>query len=304
MEIHQLRYFLAVADEGTFTAAAEAVRISQSGVSTQLQKLERELGIVLIDRSARRATLTPAGARLVPYARAAVSAVEQVTSAANDIRGLVVGVLRVATVTGLAWPPLFDALAAIHTEHPGIDIRLHEGNSDELIAQLRDGTADVAVAGWSDAEPDGLQTSVIVDDPLVALVGHGHSWAARTSIRPAELARTDLIALACGTGARTALDALLARAGLGGEPRWEVATPASVQLLTSRGLGVGIVSATTAHDWADVVAIRIEDDRARSRLGVVWPQQPGHAARALLERLLDTTKISAIGGTGGTGAVP
>ena len=155
MELHQLRYFLAVVDEGTFTAAAEAVRISQSGVSTQLQKLEGELGLRLIDRSARRVALTPAGQRLVPYARAAIAAVDDVTGAANDIRGLVTGVLRVATVTGMLWQPLFDALATIHSQHPGIDLRLHEGPSDDLVTEVRDGTADVAIAACAGETPEG-----------------------------------------------------------------------------------------------------------------------------------------------------
>jgi DNA-binding transcriptional LysR family regulator len=286
MELHQLRYFLAVVDEGSFTAAAEAVRISQSGISTQIQKLERELGIALIDRSARRVELTPAGARLVPYARTALAAVDDVTGAANDIRGLVVGSLRVATVTGLIWHPLFDALATIHTQHPGIDIRLQEGESDDLIAQVRAGTVDVAIAAWSGSEPDGVQVSVVFDDELVAVVGRGHPWAARGSIRPAELARAALIALPRGTGARAALDALLTRMGTSIDPRWEVATPAYVEILTTRGLGVGIVSATTAQDWVDVVSLRIEDKRARSRLGMVWRDHPSHAAQALLRHLV------------------
>lgn len=286
MELHQLRYFLAVVDEGSFTAAAEAVRISQSGISTQIQKLERELGIALIDRSARRVALTPAGSRMVPYARTAIAAVDDVTGTANDIRGLVVGSLRVATVTGLIWRPLFDALAAIHTEHPGIDIRLHEGNSDDLIAQVRDGTADVAIAGWSDSEPEGVKVSVVFDDPLVAAVGHHHPWAARDSVRVTELARADLITLPPGTGARTALDALMARTGKTVVPRWEVATPAFVEMLTARGLGVGVVSATTMRHWQGIMQLRIDDTAARSRLGVVWRHKPSHAAQALLSRLV------------------
>jgi DNA-binding transcriptional LysR family regulator len=286
MELHQLRYFLAVVDESSFTAAAHAVRISQSGVSTQLQKLERELGVTLVDRSARRVALTPAGARLVPYARTAVAAVDDVTGAANAIRGLVVGSLRVATVTGMVWEPLFDGLTTLHAEHPGIDIRLQEGASDDLVAQVRAGTVDVAVAAWADREPDGLRVSVVFDDPLVAVVGHGHPWAARGSIRPAELARAALIALPDGTGARAALSALMTRTGKPVQPRWEVATPAYVENLTARGLGVGIVSATTAQDWVDVVALRIDDKRARSRLGIVWRHRPSHAAQALLRRLV------------------
>lgn len=287
MELHQLRYFVAVVDEGTFTAAAVAVRISQSGVSTQLQKLERELGVALIDRSARRVALTPAGQRLLPYARAAIAAVEEVTGAANDIRGLVTGSLRVATVTGLIWPPLFDALGAVYGQHPGIDLRLHEGNSDQLIAKVRDGLADLAVAAWSGEPPEGVQTVILVDDPLVAVVADDHPWRARKSIRPHELARADLIALPPGTGARAALDSVLARADARRvEPRWEVSSPAYLQMLASRGIGIGVVSATTAEGWDAVTAIPISDDRARSQFGLVWQQRPSHAAQALLEHVL------------------
>lgn len=287
MELHQLRYFIAVVDSGTFTAAAEAVRISQSGVSTQLQKFERELGVTLIDRTARRVSLTPAGEKLLPYARAALAAVDDVTSAANDIRGLVTGSLRVATVTGLNWPPLFDAVAAVHTEHPGIDLRLHEGTSDALIAEVRGGTVDVAIAAWSGTAPEGVPSAVVFDDPTVAIVGASHTWAARSFVRPAEIARAELIALPSGTGARTALDGLLARAGMERvAPRWEVSSPVGVQMLASRGVGVGIVSATTAEGWDGVIAVPISDDRARSQLGVVWQPHPNHAAAAFLDRLL------------------
>lgn len=291
MDLHQLRYFLAVVDEGTFTAAGKAVRVSQSGVSTQLQKLERELGVVLIDRSVRQVALTPAGARLVPYARAALAAVDHVRGAANDIRGLVTGSLRVAAVTGLIWPPLFDALGTIHSEHPGVDIRLREGTSDDLISQIRTGAADVAIAAWSEVEPEGVQTALVFDDPLVAVVAPGHPWTARTSIRPVELASADLIALPPGTGARAALDGLLARIGARAvDPRWEVSSPTYIHMLASRGLGVGIVSSTTAHDWDNVTTLRIDDKRSRSRLGVVWGQQPSHAAQALLQRLVNVRR--------------
>lgn len=289
MELHQLRYFLAVVDEGTFSAAAQAVRISQSGVSTQIQKLERELGVALIDRTPRRVAPTAAGARLVPYARAAVAAVEGVAAAAHEIRGLIVGSLQVAVVTGLTWPPLFDALAAIRREHPGVDLRLHEGTSVDLVARVRDGRTDVAVVAWSGDPPDGVSSTVIVDDALVVVVPPGHPWSGRGSIRPAELAGAELIALPVGSGARAALDATLARAGAAGEPRWEVSSPAHVRLLAERDLGAGVVSLSTAADWPELVVVPVDDERARSQLGIAWQRRPSPAARALLDRLPGTT---------------
>lgn len=295
MELHQLRYFLAVVDEGSFTAAADAMRVAQSGISTQVQKLERELGVTLIDRSARRITATPAGAALVRPTRDAVAAVARVTETAQAIRGLLVGTLRVGTVTGLVWPPLFDALAAVHTAHPGIDLHLREGTSADHLTALREGVLDVAVAAWADQEPYGVEFSVIVEYPLVAVVARDHPWAERTdgaagrapTVTREDLSRDDLIALPVGTGSRSALDALLsATPGRPTQPRWEVATPAYVQLLAGRGLGVGVVSRTTAADWDDLTVLPIADPAARSRLGVVWRSSPSPAARALLPHLL------------------
>lgn len=281
MELHQLRYFLAVVDEGTFTAAADALHISQSGVSTQLQKLERELGLQLVDRSTRRVALTAAGERLVPLARDAVAAVADVARAAEDIRGLVTGSVRVGVVAGLGWAPLFEALGAIHAAHPQVDLRLYEGPSDELVAQVADGRADVAVAAWSGGPPAGVRTAVVVEDPLVVVVGPAHPWSARRGVAADELGSVDLVTLPPGTGARSALDAVTG----GRPPRWEVSSPSHVQMLVSRGVGAGVVSATTARSWTGVRVLPISGTAARSCLGVVWRPGPAPAARALLAHL-------------------
>ncbi len=109
MELHQLRYVTAVVDAGTFTAGAQTVRVSQSGVSTQIAKLERELGVTLFDRTSRRVSLTAEGRTLLPVIRQALTGIDAVTDTANAIRGVMTGSLRVGAVTGLTWDPLVDA---------------------------------------------------------------------------------------------------------------------------------------------------------------------------------------------------
>lgn len=293
MELHQLRYAVAVVDEGSFTAAAARERVSQSGVSSQVQKLERELGIALFERAGRRVALTPEGVHMIPALRTALSSIEAVREQAADLRGVVFGALRVGMVTGLNRPSVIDALADLHAAHPGVELALREAISDSLIEQVRRGELDVALAAWAGDRPADLETSVVVDDPLVAVVAPGHPWAARRIVRPSELARIELIALAPGAGARLALDAMLARIGAPSHPRWEVTTPAHLQLLAARGLGVGVLS-QPADLAADLVMLRIDDARARSQLGVVWRPDPRPATRALLSRLLrersDTTR--------------
>lgn len=286
MELHQLRYVVAVVDEGTFTAGADVLRVSQSGVSTQIAKLERELGVTLFDRSSRRVALTDAGRTLLPAIRQALAGINAVADTAAGIRGVLTGSLRVGAVTGLTWPPLVDALVAMHSEHPGIDVRLVEGLSGDLITAVRDGRLDVAVAGWSGAAPNALAARVIIDDALCAVLALDHPWVSRSHLGIDELLHADLIALPEGTGARAALDASAARAGLRAVPRWEVTTPAQVTALARRGLGIGALSETTAATFDGVVAIPLTDPAARSKLGVVSRPEPSPAAQAF-RALLD-----------------
>src|SRR4051794_28142302 len=115
MELRQLEYFVAVAEEANFTRAAERVHISQSGVSAQIRQLERELGTDLIDRSNRTAALTPAGEAALTPARAALAAAAAVRHAVDDVNELVRGHLVVGMVTACTVAPLFDALSTFHT---------------------------------------------------------------------------------------------------------------------------------------------------------------------------------------------
>ncbi|WHU45466.1 LysR family transcriptional regulator [Gordonia sp. L191] len=280
MELHQLRYVIAVVDAGTFTAGAQTVRVSQSGVSTQIAKLERELGVTLFDRTSRRVSLTEEGRSLLPAIRQALSGIDAVTDTANAIRGVMTGSLRVGAVTGLTWDPLVDALAVMHDSHPGVDVRLIEGLSDDLIRAVRDGGLDVAVAGWAGAAPADLLTRVIVEDALCAVLAPDHPWASSTTLDTARLLTADLISLPVGTGARGALDAAAARIGMTATPRWEVTTPAQVSLLARRGIGVGALSENTAAGFDGVVAVPLADTAARSSLGVVSRREPSAAAQA------------------------
>src|SRR6202158_5067951 len=120
MELRQLEYFIAVAEEANFTRAAERVHISQSGISAQIRQLERDLGADLIDRSGRTATLTPAGAAAVEHDRAPLASANAVRQAVGEVTGLIRGRLEIGMVTGCTITPLFDALAAFSDAHPGI----------------------------------------------------------------------------------------------------------------------------------------------------------------------------------------
>src|SRR3954451_5190408 len=130
MDLRQLEYFVAVAEEANFTRAADRVHITQSGASAQTRQFERELVPDLFDRSARMVRLTPAGAAALPHARAALAAAQAIRHACDEVNNLVRGRLRLGMITGCTVTPLFDALAAFHRRYPRIEIALAEDNSD------------------------------------------------------------------------------------------------------------------------------------------------------------------------------
>src|SRR5829696_10581405 len=141
MELRQLEYFVAVAEETNFTRAAARVHVAQPGVSAQIRKLERELGQALLDRSGRAVRLTEAGAAVLPYARAALAAVDGARLAVDELAGLLRGRVAVGTVTSVPSEDLDlpGFLANFHQDHPAVKITLSEDNSDRMVEALRDG---------------------------------------------------------------------------------------------------------------------------------------------------------------------
>lgn len=272
MELRQLEYFVAVAEERSFTRAAQRVHISQSGVSAQIRQLELQLGAPLIDRSGRTATLTAAGAAALPHARAALAAAAAVGRAVDDVNGLVRGRLAIGMVVGCTIAPLFDALAAFHRDHPGVEVGLAEDNSDRLVDRVATGDLDLALVGTAGEEPSaGLEVLPIVSEPLAAAVAPGHPLAGRRRVRLAELAEHDLVCLPRGTGIRTVFDRACAEAGVRPSVALEATAPDAVADLAARGLGIAVLSASMLAAHAGRLRpLEIADARRPAVLALVW----------------------------------
>src|SRR4051812_1957620 len=132
MELRQLAYVVAVADEGSFTRAAAREHVAQPGVSAQVRRLERELGQALFHRGPGPVTPTAAGEAVLPFARAALAAAAGVRDAADEIAGLVRGRVALGVVPSVSGR-LAGALAGFRTDDPGVEITLVEGTSDALL---------------------------------------------------------------------------------------------------------------------------------------------------------------------------
>lgn len=291
MELRQLEYFVAVAEESNFTRAAVRVHVAQPGVSAQIRQLEHELGQALFDRSGRAVRLTPVGAALLPYARAALETVAGARLAVDELAGLIRGHVAVGMVTACSSTALFDLLAGFSRRYPSVEITLSEARSDSLIQALRDGRLDLALVGLADLPPAGIETRVIADEPLVLAVSHDDPLAAQTAIALATIKDRALISLPRGTGLRSGLDTACAATGIKLRIAFEASSPDVLAQLAARGLGVAILPESTARAHREELhAIRIVQPCLRGRIELAWrvagPLSP--AARALIDHAQTT----------------
>ena len=285
MEIHQLQYFVAVAEEASFTRAAARVHVAQPGVSAQVRRLEAELGQQLLDRSGRSVTLTEVGAAVLPFARAALDALDGARLAVDELAGLVRGQVTVGMVSGCALPSLAELLSDFHGRYPGVAIALTEDGSGRLVEQLRDGTLDLALIGAAGPAAEGLETVVVLDDALVAAVGPEDPLAEERYVTVAELREQPLVSLPRGTGVRAVLDAACTDAGFTPRIVLEASALPMVAQLAQRGLGVAILPASAAPEGA-LRALPIGEPQLHSRLELAWNPLAARspAARALIEQ--------------------
>ncbi|MFE0652706.1 LysR family transcriptional regulator [Streptomyces sp. NPDC059534] len=190
MELRQLRYFVAVADEGGFGRAAERLGIVQSAVSQQIRRLERELGVTLFERSTRRVRLSGAGERLLPEARGVLAAADRARRVAADIASGAEGLLRLGTVQGPG-DRIFRLLDELAATAPRLHVRLRRLPLADRLAAVRAGELDAALVRAVPAAPD-LELFPVWTDPLYAALPAGHPLAAEPRPDLARLARLPL----------------------------------------------------------------------------------------------------------------
>ncbi len=170
MQLHQLAYAVAVAEERSFTRAAERLHLAQPSLSRQVRLLEGELGVSLFNRGPGQApvTLTPDGATLLPFMRRVLADVEAPGAEARALAGMVRGRIAVGATPSLITSVLAPALVAFHEGHPGIDLTVFEGGSHQLVPQVAAGEVDLALVVLPVADPL-VVTTPLFDDPLVEL---------------------------------------------------------------------------------------------------------------------------------------
>ncbi|MFH9725791.1 LysR family transcriptional regulator [Streptomyces sp. NPDC017254] len=190
MELRQLRYFVAVAEEGGFGKAAERLGIVQSAVSQQIRRLEREWGVVLFERTTRRVGLSGAGERLLPEARAVLATAEHAARVAADITAGDDGILRLAAIHGPG-DRIDRVLGELATGAPRLQVRLYRLPVAGRLAAVRAGELDAALVRAVPSAP-GLELLPLWSDPLYVALPESHPLAAERELRLEQLARLPL----------------------------------------------------------------------------------------------------------------
>ena len=287
MELRQLEYFVAVAEEGSFTKAAARMHIAQSGVSAQILLLERELGQRLFDRSRSPVRLTKVGTALMTHARAALAAVTDAKQVADEYSAALRGHVSVglAASSSLAFD-LVDMLAEFHREHPMVEITLLEANTDDLVNGLLDGRHDMAIISPPATVPADLRLQVVADESIVAAVSPDHPLSEYTTVSLEELSGHPLITFSSMIGTRSTIDAAFSAVGLEPQVGIEASDPNVLAELASGGLGVALVPEPYARTRGHRLHVMpISGRNLRGTLALVWnnARKPTASAARLID---------------------
>lgn len=283
MELRQLQALTAVAEHGTFSAAAKALHTVQSNVSAHVARLERELGTSLVDRHTGR--LTVEGVAVVARARKVQAELESLrtdvarlgTELAGDVRFGVIGTTARWLVAGV--------LDGLREKHPRVHTVVVEASTTSLLLQLRSGHLDLAVVNLPVDEVE-LATEPLFEEDLVLVAPHGHPLALRDRVTLAQLSDHPLLLSAPGTALRDELELQAARAGVRLHPQAELDGVRLAASLAFQGFGAAVLPATAVPayltgPWKRVTVkglARRHVGLARRRRGLLSPQAEGVAS--------------------------
>jgi LysR family transcriptional regulator, transcription activator of glutamate synthase operon len=283
MELRQLRYLVALAEERNFTRAAEREHIAQPAMSQQIRRLEEKVGLELVDRSTRRATMTDAGLLLVARARRALAEVEAAEAELESVRGVQRGRVTLGVMHTMGPVDVSLALAVFHDRHPEVELTVREYSSEELADLLRVDDLDLAFLSVTDRiERRGLGLQQLISEELVVVLPRGHGLAEHAELHMSELAHERFISFREGSRLRELLMAAGERAGFTPQVMLESNESRRIRRLVERGLGVAILPRSDAEDpGADVAVVPLTEPSLTRDITLAWREdrrQPPAAA--------------------------
>lgn len=297
MDLRQLQALIAIADHGSFSSAAAALHTVQSNVSSHVARLERELGVQLVDRQGGH--LTEEGVAVVERGRRVMAEIDAAVADVAALRDEVVGTVRIGMIgTTARWlaPLLLDRMAATH---PKVRLVVGDGTTAILEPHLTSGFLDAAVVNLPQGNPD-LSERPLFDEDLILVVPVDHPFAGAGHVELTQLDGFQLLLPAPGTAFREEIDEACRVAGVNLVPRAELDGVRLMASLSVRGFGPAILPATGASEGVHQFARVSVGGLPRRKVGVVVrrrgrPSAPARATLEVLEAVVEGNLDPALG---------
>ncbi|MFE3293097.1 LysR family transcriptional regulator [Rhodococcus sp. NPDC059234] len=272
LQTRQLRYFVAVAEELSFTRAAQRLHIAQQALSAQIKQLEQSLGVVLLTRTTRSVTLTPAGAAFLEDTSALLAALDDAAERARALDRTENARLVLGFTEGAALMLTEPIMSAFRDRHPGVSIEMRQFNYDDPSAGMNDRSTDVAFVRRPLAT-DGVDFERLFHEPRMVMMRSDHPLADRASVTAADLIDEPIFGAACTDAAWNAYWELDDHRG--GKPGRVVSRSTGLlEEYQKVAAGVGIVVTVACARWVPypgVTLLPIDDD-VPSEVALAWPQ--------------------------------
>jgi DNA-binding transcriptional LysR family regulator len=274
MDLRQLRYLVALAEERHFTRAAEREHIAQPALSQQIRKLEEEVGVALVERTTRRVSITEAGELLVARARRILSECDAAHAELEALRGILTGHVSVGAMHTMGPVDVSLALAIFHQRHPGVELTVLEQSSEELAEMLRDDVLDLAYLSVTERiESHGLGLHQLVSEELVVILPRSHPLAKRSGVRMRELAGEQFISYREGSRLRELLNRAAREAEFDPQVMLESNESRRIRRLVARGMGVAILPRSdTEGAGADLAVLKLDQPALTRDITLAWRQ--------------------------------
>ncbi len=291
MNLRDLRYLVALAEQRHFGRAAEACHVSQPTLSTQIKKLEDELGVALVERAPRQVMLTPAGHDIAARARRVLAEVEQMRETARRTSDPEAGSVRLGLFPTLGPYLLPHVVPRIRARFPRLELLLVEEKTEVVLHMLRDGKLDAAVLALPLHE-DWLETEFLFEEPFLLAVPEGHPLADQRELRLSELDHERLLLLEEGHCLRDQALEVCTLAGAGEKEGFRATSLETLRQMVAAGVGVTLLPMLAVKPPVspseNIRLLSFRDPPPTRRLALVW--RKSSATAGFLHKLAEVLR--------------
>jgi LysR family hydrogen peroxide-inducible transcriptional activator len=273
MNLRDLQYLVALAEYRHFGRAAEASFVSQPTLSTQIRKLEDELGVALVERTPRKVLLTETGSEIARRARGVLSQVDEIKSIAQRTRDPESGTIRLGIFPTLGPYLLPHVIPHLRARFPRLELLLREEKTEQVLHMLREGTLDAGILALP-VHDDSLHVEFLFEEPFVLAVPSGHALAGRGRLRMDDLSDQNLLLLEDGHCLRDQALEVCHLAGAGEKTGFRATSLETLRQMVSANVGITLLPALAVQppvaQSPDVDLIAFEAPAPSRRIAMLW----------------------------------